>query len=234
MSDAFTPTNEVFLSDLTQEDINRDIANVLNLLRDIEVPLVSFFGSARMAQENPYIQKAEQLAYALGKEGFGILSGGGPGIMRAANTGAHKAGAVSIGLRAQVLEQERVSDDIFTHDLDVKHLLIRRFALSMRSHALVFFPGGFGTLNEIFEYSMLINVGLYEKVPFILIGKEFYDPLIHWLRSEHVQEGTISADAITLFSEEDSIEKIVETIKDFTAHHAIAHDRLPLWKWYEV
>ncbi len=230
MSMIFKPTNEVYLSDLTQEDINRDITNVLNLLRDIKIPLVSFFGSARLQQDSPYAQKAQQLAYELGKSGYGILTGGGPGIMQAANTGAHKAGAVSIGLRAQVLTAERISADIFTHELDVKYLLIRRFAMSMRSHAFVFFPGGFGTINEIFEYIMLIQVGLYEKVPFILIGKEFYDPLMMWLRNDLLKEKTISETDIKLFTQEDSVEKIVEVIKSFTTSHLHKADEMPLWK----
>lgn len=233
MARIFKPTNEVYLSDLTQADINHDVANVLALLKEINVPLVSFFGSARTKEDSPFFQKAEQLAYELGKNGFGILTGGGPGIMRAANTGAKKAGAVSVGLRAQVLDREKEQGDTFTHDLDVKHLLIRRFALSIRSHALIFFPGGFGTLNEIFEYIMLIQNGLCEKVPFVLIGREFYDPLMSWLRSEHLEEGTISEEDIRLFTEEDSIEKIVAIIHDFTeAHATTTQEKLPLWKWY--
>lgn len=228
----FKPINEVYLSDLTQEDINRDITNVLNLLRDIKIPLISFFGSARMEQDSPYAQKAQQLAYELGKSGYGILTGGGPGIMQAANTGAHKAGAVSIGFRAKVLTAERISEDNFTHELDVKYLLIRRFAMSMRSHAYIFFPGGFGTINEIFEYIMLIQVGLYEKVPFVLIGKEFYGSLMGRMRDYLLKEKTISEDDIKLFTQEDSVEKIVETIKSFTTTHLNKVDEMPLWKWH--
>jgi hypothetical protein len=228
----FKAPNQVYLSDLTQEDINHDLTNILNFLRDIQVPLISFFGSARVRQNHPYARKAEQLAYALGKNGYGILTGGGPGIMQAANTGAHNAGAVSIGLRAQVLTKERIDEKIFTHEIDVKYLLIRRFAMSMRSHTYVFFPGGFGTMNEIFEYLMLIQVGLYEKVPFILIGKEFYKPLMKFLEQSLVKEEMIDKADIRLFTQEDSVDKIIQTIQEFKGVHASKSNELPLWSWH--
>lgn len=225
--------NKVYLSSLTEDDIKKDVRKSITLLKSLDVPLISFFGSARIGEEDVQYQRARVLARQLGKEGYGILTGGGTGIMKAASTGAHDAGAISIGIRAQVLADEHITDNIFTHRIDVKFLLVRRFALSVRSHAYVFFPGGLGTLNEIFEYVMLIQMELYEKVPCIFVGSDFYRPLIRWLRDAHVRENLISSQDIDHFFVSDSIEDIIHIIKNFTQNRSSTKIELSKWKYHQ-
>ena len=194
---------------------------------------VTIFGSARLPEDNKWYQEARKLGEILSKEGFSVITGGGPGIMRAANKGATEANTVSVGLRAGVLINERIDDEIFTHDIDVKYLLIRRFAMSMRSHALVFFPGGYGTLNEVFEFLVLIQVELYEPVPFVFVGSEFWSPMVSWMKDKLVREGAISEEDLDLFIVEDDVEKIVVKVDSFVKNHSKNVSNMPLWNLHK-
>src|SRR3989338_3593579 len=120
----------------------------------------------------------------LGKCGYAIVTGGGPGIMRAANQGAIKAKAPSIGIMASLIKGESIKDRIFTKQLSYHFLFVRRFVLSIKSDALIFFPGGYGTLNELFEYIVLIQLGFIDRVPIICIDREFWDGMFKWLESK--------------------------------------------------
>ena len=148
----------------------------LTLLNKINEPIVTFFGSHKVTPENEFYQQARHTAFELGKRGYAILSGGGPGIMHAANSGAMEAGTPSIGLRAELLEEQEVIDKIFTHKLSFHFLFTRRFVMAIKSEALVFYPGGYGTLNELFDYAVLCKQILL--IPFRLsvliknIGKD--------------------------------------------------------------
>jgi hypothetical protein len=174
--------------DKTVEKVRDEINNGLVLLNDIEKPIITFFGSHRVTPKSTYYQSAKQLAYELGENGYAILSGGGPGVMHAANLGATKAGAPSIGLKAELLKGERIVDPILTHELSFHFLFARRFIMSIKSEALIFFPGGYGTLNELFEYAVLMQTDIVDTVPIICVNKAYWRGLFDWLKANPLRK----------------------------------------------
>ena len=174
--------------DWTVEKVRDEINGGLALLNQIDKPIVTFFGSHRVAPESRYYQDAKRVAYELGKNGYAILSGGGPGIMHAANSGATEANAPSAGLKAELLKGEKVTDPIFTHELSFHFLFVRRFVMSIKSEALIFYPGGYGTLNELFEYAVLMQTGIVDTVPIICVNKTYWQGLFDWLAENPLKE----------------------------------------------
>lgn len=174
--------------DWTADKVKEEINNGLALLNQINNPLVTFFGSHKVGTESKYYQHAKQVAYELGKNGYAILSGGGPGIMHAVNTGATEAKVSSIGLKAELLKGEKVTDLIFTHELSFHFLFVRRFIMSIKSEALIFYPGGYGTLNELFEYVVLMQTNIVDTVPIICINKNYWQGLFDWLKNNPLKE----------------------------------------------
>lgn len=148
---------------------------------------VTFFGSARLAEDNPYYQKARELSFMLAKMGYTIVTGGGPGIMEAGNRGAAEAGGKSVGLNIELpLEQE--FNPYVKQGIGFHYFMSRKFMLDYSALAYVFFPGGFGTLDELFTISTLIQTGKADRdVPVVLIGTEYWMPLLNWM-----QEGPVA------------------------------------------
>ncbi|MBI4121797.1 MAG: TIGR00730 family Rossman fold protein [Parcubacteria group bacterium] len=172
----------------TVDKVREEINNGLALLNKIDKPIVTFFGSHRVAPDSKYYQHAKQTACELGKNGYAILSGGGPGIMHASNAGATDAQAPSLGLKAELLTKERITDPIFTHELSFHFIFARRFIMSIKSEALIFYPGGYGTLNELFEYAVLMQIGIVDTVPIICVNKPFWSGLFDWLKENPLKE----------------------------------------------
>ncbi len=147
---------------------------------------VSFFGSARTSEDDEWYQQARELAKRLSKEGFSIVTGGGPGIMEAANRGAMDAGEEkkSIGLDIQLPEKQRRNPYIYK-GLGFHYFFTRKVMLSYAAQAYIFFPGGFGTLDEFFELTTLIQTKkIDEKIPVVLVGKEYWTPLLTWIKND--------------------------------------------------
>ncbi len=174
--------------DWTVEKVREEINNGLALLNSVDKPIVTFFGSHRITPESIYYQQAKNLGAEFGKNNYAILSGGGPGIMHAANSGGMQVGAPSIALRALLLKGERVEDPIFTHDLSFHFLFVRRFLMAIKSEALIFYPGGYGTLNELFEYAVLMQTDIVDTVPIICTDKKYWDGLLDWLKNNPLKE----------------------------------------------
>ena len=173
---------------LTAEKTREELNNGLTLLNKINGPIITFFGSHKVTPENEFYQQAKHTAFELGKRGYAILSGGGPGIMHAANSGATEAGAPSIGLRAELLEEQTVTDKIFTHELSFHFLFTRRFVMSIKSEALIFYPGGYGTLNELFDYAVHMQTGIIDIVPVICVNKKYWQGLFDWLKENPLKK----------------------------------------------
>ena len=181
--------NKQYLNpDWTVEKAREELNNGLNLLNKIDAKIVTFFGSHRVSQDTDYYQDCKKLAFELGKRGYAILSGGGPGIMHAANSGATDSKAHSIGMRAELLKGEKVTDSIFTETLSFKFLFARRFIMSIKSEVLIFYPGGYGTLNELFEYAVLMQTGIVDTVPIICINKNYWHGLFEWLKNNPLKK----------------------------------------------
>lgn len=145
-------------------------------------PAVSIFGSARTQPSDPYYAMAEQLARELVALGFAIITGGGPGIMEAANKGAKEAGGISVGLNI-FLPHEQVSNPYQTISLDFRYFFCRKVMFIKYAEAFVCFPGGYGTLDEFFESMTLIQTGKVERFPVLLIGSEYWKPLVNWMKT---------------------------------------------------
>jgi uncharacterized protein (TIGR00730 family) len=166
----------------------------------------TFWGSARLKPNDPYYKAAEELAAKLAKKGFAIISGGGPGIMEASNVGAFKVGGDSIGLNI-VLPFEQKLNPYTTESLNFDFFFSRKVMLTFASEVYVYFPGGFGTMDEFFEIITLIQTKKIERIPVILYGKDFWDPLLRFFEKDMLKKfKTISKEDLELFYVVDSVD----------------------------
>lgn len=174
---------------------------------------ITFFGSARLKPGTQFYDLAHDLAGALAKEGFSIVTGGGPGIMEAANKGAFEAGGESIGLNIQLPFEQRINDFVH-HGMGFHFFFTRKVMLTSPSQAFVGFPGGFGTIDEIFEVFTLIQTHKMQPVPVILVGKEFWGKLEEFISEQMLEKhGTINAEDMKLYTIVDTVEEAMEIIR---------------------
>ena len=172
---------------------------------------VSIFGSARAQPDDEMFALARRTAECLGKVGFAIITGAGPGIMEAANQGAKDAGALSIGLNIE-LPHEQGANPYLDRVVNFRFFFVRKTMLVKYSSAFVFFPGGFGTLDELFEALTLVQTARIKDTPIVLVGSHFWDPLIQWLRDDVAKEGKISArdlDRYTVIDDPEAVARFI-------------------------
>lgn len=176
-------------------------------------PGVTIFGSARVERGSPEYHKAETLGKLLVKSGFSVITGGGPGIMEAANKGAAEAGGYSVGLNIK-LPMEQEPNPYANVRLEFKYFFIRKVMLAKYSVAFVFFPGGYGTMDEMFEILTLIQTKKIRPVPVVLVDKNFWKPLYTWFSKTLVTTGKISPTELEIFRILDEPEETVTFIKE--------------------
>ncbi len=181
-------------------------------LSAIDVPLVTIYGSARTAKDHPYYKLTEELAGKLVHAGYGIVTGGGPGIMEAANKGAFEAGGVSIGLNID-LPHEQEANPYINFPLHFKYFFVRKVMFMKYSMAFICMPGGFGSLDELFESLTLIQTQSVKPFPIILVGSEFWGGLLEWIKDKFITNGTISRDDLLLIDVMDEVDTVVNYIK---------------------
>lgn len=174
-------------------------------------PAVTVFGSARTKPGEPQYEQAVALAQRLGEAGFAIITGGGPGIMEAANKGAHQAQVLSVGLNIELPFEQHLNPYVDL-DIDFRYFFVRKTMLVKYSLAFVILPGGFGTMDELFEALTLIQTGKIENFPVVLLGRDYWQGLIDWLRQTMLAEGKISEADLELLYVTDSIEEAAEVI----------------------
>lgn len=174
---------------------------------------VSIFGSTRTRPKDNDYQKAEETARRLVKEGYAIATGGGPGIMEAANKGAKEAGGVSVGLNIDLPEEQKPNKYIGTY-LNFRYFFVRKVMFVKYAVAFVIFPGGFGTLDELFEPLQLIQTQKIKPFPVILVGKEYWRGLLNWIKEVLLARGKISSHDFNLFHIVEEPEEIVSFIKE--------------------
>ncbi len=177
-------------------------------------PSVSIFGSARTPPGHPYYTLAEQIALALSEAGFSVVSGGGPGIMEAANKGAFDGKSPSIGLNIQ-LPHEQSGNPYQDISLTFRHFFSRKVMFVKYASAYVVLPGGFGTLDELVEILTLIQTGKTRRIPVILVHGPFWEGLIDWFKNTLVTQGAIDADDLSLFQILDKPQDVVDAIFNF-------------------
>ncbi|GBC89154.1 Cytokinin riboside 5'-monophosphate phosphoribohydrolase [bacterium HR13] len=174
-------------------------------------PAVTFFGSSRLGEEDKYYKFAYRTAFRLGQMGFCIITGGGPGIMEAANRGAYDAGALSVGLNIEI-PKEQVPNRYQNKSLQFDYFFVRKVMLIKYSFAYVIFPGGFGTLDELFEALTLIQTGKSHRFPVILFGSKYWGPLLDFMREVMVPHRTISQEDTKLLTLVDDPEAVISQV----------------------
>ena len=175
-------------------------------------PCVTVFGSARFEEEHPYYRLAEEIGERIARAGYTVMTGGGPGIMEAANRGAQKGGGRSVGCNIKLPMEQHPNPYLDTF-VEFDHFFVRKVMLVKYSHAFVAMPGGFGTLDEIFETVTLIQTGMMKSFPIISVGSDYWEPLRTFIRQTMVEEATISPTDLDLVTVTDSPEEAVELIR---------------------
>jgi hypothetical protein len=188
-------------------------------------PAVSVFGSARITPSSPYYALSQDVGGRLARAGFAVIAGGGPGIMEAANKGAFEANGTSVGLNIK-LPFEKKNNPYQTVSLSFEYFYSRKATFFMHSMAYVALPGGYGTLDELFETLTLMQMGKLTRGPIILMGSHFWSGLIKWVKDELLPNNMISKDHLDLFSIEDDPAKVVNMIESFASTHKKDLNRL--------
>jgi len=180
-------------------------------------PCVTIFGSARIKPEHEYYQLAEKIAYKISKAGYGVITGGGPGIMEAGNKGAHDGGGTSVGLNIELPFEQHFNPYIDKDkNLNFDYFFVRKVIFVKYSQGFVVMPGGFGTLDEMFEALTLIQTKKIGKFPIILVGSSFWAGLIDWIKAVLIeQERTVNAEDLNLFKVVDTADEVLETLDNF-------------------
>jgi len=182
------------------------------VLSGIEVPLVSVFGSARFGEDHPAYQTAYELGKTLAEAGYGVVTGGGPGLMEAANRGAYEAGGVSVGLNIQ-LPHEQKPNPYQTHALSFRYFFVRKVMFVRYAHGFVILPGGYGTLDELTEVLVLIQTEKVHRFPVILMDQSYWKGLRRWMEERLLAEGAIDPEDLALFTLADRPEEAVQKIR---------------------
>lgn len=187
-------------------------------------PCVSIFGSARTKPDDKYYVLAEKIAYNISKAGYGIITGGGPGIMEAGNKGAHEGGGTSVGLNIELPFEQHFNPFIDKDkNLNFDYFFVRKVMFVKYAQGFVVMPGGFGTLDELFEAITLIQTKKIGKFPIILVGTEFWAGLIDWIQKVLIEkEKTVSPEDMLLFKIVDTAEEVVEVLDTFYKKYSLS------------
>lgn len=178
-------------------------------------PCVSIFGSARTKPDNPYYKQAEELAEKLVEAGYGIITGGGPGIMEAANKGAKESGGVSVGLHIELPHEEGCNEYVDPDKIIAfKYFFARKVMFIRYAQAVVYMPGGFGTMDELFEVLTLVQTGKIQHIPIVFFGSSYWKGLIDWMKNTMLNEAkNISEKDLKLFHVTDDTSEVVRIIE---------------------
>lgn len=186
-------------------------------------PCVSIFGSARTHHNNKYYLLSEDIAFRLTQKGYGVITGGGPGIMEAANKGANRGKGKSVGINIDLPFEQRANeyidpDKLITFD----HFFIRKVMFMKYSQGFIVLPGGFGTFDELFEAMTLIQTKKIGTFPIILVGRKYWEGLVVWIKEVMLEEGNIAESDLELFSVVDTAEEAVGLIDQFYTRYLLS------------
>jgi uncharacterized protein (TIGR00730 family) len=186
-------------------------------------PCISVFGSARTKPGQPYYELTVDVTRRLAQEGFGIITGGGPGIMEAANKGAAEGSGKSVGLNIELPFEQHANDFVDKdRNLHFDYFFVRKVMFTKYSQGFIMMPGGFGTMDEFFEVATLIQTGKMLKVPLVLVGSEYWRGLFDWIKNTmHKKEFYISADDYDLLKLADTPDEVTTHILQFYSKHAL-------------
>lgn len=191
---------------------------------------VTFFGGSHFGENNEYYTKAHSLAFNIVRKlHYAVITGGGPGIMEAANRGAFEAGGDSLGLEIE-LHPVQETNPYLTEGVYFHYFFSRKMALSFSAEAFIFFPGGFGTLDEFFEMITLIQTGKIEKTPLILFGSDFWNPIEQLMKDVLLSRGAIEPEDLLLYKITDDENDVIDVIKNAPIHNGIKFNHKDLEK----
>ena len=195
--------------------------NVLSIAREfwagfsavekIDRPAVSVFGSARVGEDSPVYAQARTVGQRFAEQGWAVITGGGPGVMEAANRGAKEAGGLSVGLNIE-LPHEQGSNPYLDISYTFKHFYARKVCFVKPAEGFVIFPGGFGTLDELFEALTLIQTGKAQNFPVVLVDTDYWAEMIDWVKGEMLADGMISPEDLDLLHLTDDLDHAVQTV----------------------
>ena len=179
-------------------------------------PCISIFGSARTKSNHPTYVLTTEIAKAVSKLGYGVITGGGPGIMEAANKGANEVGGVSVGLNIN-LPMEQESNKYIDKDklIDFQYFFVRKVMFVKYAQGFIVMPGGVGTLDELFESFTLLQTSKIDKFPIILVGRDYWKGLIDWIEEKLLRQNNISPEDLKLFEVVDTVEEVIECLNRF-------------------
>ena len=203
--------------------IQSELVDGFETLFDIG-PAVTIFGSSRLEEDSYYYHQAIRVGKMLSEAGFSVITGGGPGVMEGANKGAKMGKGKSIGLNIK-LPHEQVPNKYQDVTLDFRYFFVRKLMFVKYAMAFVIFPGGFGTMDELFEALTLVQTGKIESFPIILFGSEYWKGLIEWMKHTLVPAGTIGKEDFALFSIVDTPEEVCELLKE---HYRVFGGPMPI------
>lgn len=200
-------------------DLESAVRVFLELLRgfeslDMDRPSVTVFGSARFSDHHPYYRLARDIGRQLAEAGYTVMTGGGPGMMEAANRGAKEGGGISIGVNI-ALPHEQEANPYLDKFIEFDHFFVRKVMLVKYSCAFIVMPGGFGTLDEVFETATLMQTAKIRHFPIILMGREFWHELDEFMKRSLIPQGTISKQDLDLFKHTDDPEEAVRIVNTF-------------------
>ena len=186
-------------------------------------PCVSIFGSARTKPDHESYKLAESIAFELTQSGYGVVTGGGPGIMEAGNKGAHRGKGTSVGLNIELPFEQHDNPYIDSDkSLDFNYFFVRKVMFIKYSQGFVVMPGGFGTLDELFEAITLIQTKKIGKFPIILVGRNYWSGLLDWIKNTMLTEGNISEKDLDLISLVDTEEEVLDVIETFYKKYSLS------------
>ena len=179
-------------------------------------PCISIFGSARTKSNHPTYVLTTEIAKAVSKLGYGVITGGGPGIMEAANKGANEVGGISVGLNIN-LPMEQESNKYIDKDklIDFQYFFVRKVMFVKYAQGFIVMPGGVGTLDELFESFTLLQTSKIDKFPIILVGRDYWKGLIDWIKEKLLGQNNISSEDLKLFEVVDTVEEVIECLNRF-------------------
>ena len=179
-------------------------------------PCISIFGSARTKPGTKYYEMAVKAAACIAENGFGVITGGGPGIMEAGNKGAYQAGGKSVGLGIELPMEQGVNRFVTPeYEINFRYFFVRKVMFVKYAQGFIVFPGGFGTLDELFETLTLIQTEKIEKIPIVMVGIEYWKGLVDWIKDKLVEDGYISEEDTNLFFLTDDEDLAVKYVCDF-------------------
>ena len=185
-------------------------------------PCVSIFGSARKQPGHPHYILAEEIAYQLTQNGYGVITGGGPGIMEAGNKGAHRGRGTSVGLNIELPFEQHDNPWIDPgKSLDFDYFFVRKVMFVKYSQGFIVMPGGLGTLDELFEAITLIQTNKIGRFPIILMGEKFWSGLLDWMKNTLIEEGNISEKDLNLFRIVDTVDEVIDHLNKFYTKYSL-------------